>query len=171
MNLLIITSPSAWWKTTLQNELVKRGWKTPTNFTTRKPRSEKEKDEYVFITKKQFFEKLENGDFLEHTEYNNHFYAAGKHLPEGNVVLVADPVWRDMVMQMWARGWMNVKTVYINIDEETQLQRLEDRRTSVLDIKARQKDFNYMSPTSFCLEVEGTDNIEDIANEVEEWVL
>jgi guanylate kinase len=60
---------SASGKTTLQEELLKRDWNRPYNFTTRKPRSEEELDEYVFITKEQFFEKMEKGDFLENTNY------------------------------------------------------------------------------------------------------
>jgi len=54
--------------------MLERGWKRPINFTTRKPRSEREKDEYVFIDEKTFMTKFANGDFLEHTNFNGNYY-------------------------------------------------------------------------------------------------
>lgn len=167
MKLVVITSPSAWGKTTLQNELVERGWKSAINFTTRKPRSEKEKDEYVFINKKQFFTKLANGDFLEHTEFNWNYYWASRALPAGNVVMVLDPVGRDQIMEKYARAWIEVNTVYLNISPELQLERLEERRMSVADIKARQKDFDWMCPTKFCLEMDWDRDVTEIADSLE----
>jgi guanylate kinase len=42
----------------------------PIQYTTRKPRNDKELDIYVFLTRTQFMDKLDNGDFAEFTEYN-----------------------------------------------------------------------------------------------------
>lgn len=168
--VVIITSPSAWGKTWLQNELVERWFKSPINFTTRKPRSEKEKDEYVFVTKKVFMRKLANGDFLEHTEFNGNYYWVSRFLPEWNVVMVLDPTGRSQIMERYARVWLEVATIYLNISPELQLARLEERRMSVIDIKARQKDFDWMSPTKFCLEINGDAPVEEIADIVEDYI-
>lgn len=45
-------------------------FKRPIQYTTRLPRDDSELDTYVFLTKPQFYTKLENGDFIEFTEYN-----------------------------------------------------------------------------------------------------
>lgn len=170
MSLLIISSPSAWGKTTLKDELVRRWWKSALSFTTRKPRSEREKDEYVFLTKRQFFDKLENWDFLEHTQFNWENYGVSKTLPEGNVVIVLDPVGRNQVMEQYARTGERLHTLYLDISPELQLERLEERRMSVIDIKARQKDFDWMSPTKFCMEMDWDEDVALIADEVEESI-
>jgi guanylate kinase len=79
--IIAITGPSGSGKTTLQDYLVDFcGFKKPTNFTTRTPRSDKELDEYVFVTKPQFFRKLDNGDFSEFTQYNGEFYGITKYV-------------------------------------------------------------------------------------------
>ena len=169
-NLLIITAVSCWGKTTLQNELLERWYRSPINFTTRKPRSEKEKDEYVFITKSVFMKKLANGDFLEHTVPNWEYYWTSRFLPSGDIVLVLDPVGRAQVMEKYAREGLKVTTIYLNISPELQLERLEERRMSVIDIKARQKDFDWLSPTKFCLEIDWELNVSEIADIVEDHI-
>ena len=66
--IILITGVSASWKSTLQQRLVDSWeYKKPINFTTRQPRSEAEKDDYVFIDKNIFLKKLANWDFFEHT--------------------------------------------------------------------------------------------------------
>jgi len=169
-SLLIITSPSAWGKTTLKNELVEnRGWKSAINFTTRQPRSEREKDDYVFIDKETFFKKLRNGDFLEHTSYQGEEYAVSRFLPKGNVVMVLDPIGRNQVMSKWAAEGLKVNTVYLEISPEEQRRRLEARVwVSVNDIRGRQKDFRWFDRTKFCLEIDWTRSVIDIADIVED---
>jgi guanylate kinase len=74
------------------NELIFNGCHKPLQFTTRKPRDDKELDDYVFLTKEQFIRKLDNGDFIEHIVYNGEYYAITKYFDTSKSnVFVADP--------------------------------------------------------------------------------
>lgn len=171
--LLLITWVSASWKTTLQEELLRRGWNRPINFTTRQPRSEAELDEYVFLTQEQFFDKLSKWHFLENTNYWGNFYAVSKHLPEGNIVIIVDPVWRAQIMEKVAReleGEYELFTAYLNISIDEQVERLEKRWTVAMEISNRLKDFIWMHPTDWCKQLDGTKDIEQLADELEEFI-
>ena len=168
--LLIITSPSWGGKTTLQNALIEKWWSTTINFTTREPRSEKEKDSYVFLTKEAFMKKVINGDFLENTEFNWEYYWVSKYLPKWNVVTVLDPVGRNKVMEKYAREGKKVVTVYLNISEEEQYRRLENRGWKINEIRERQKDFHWMSPTKFCYLINWEMSTEDIVGDIEDII-
>jgi len=165
--LLLITWVSASGKTTLQNELLERGWKRPINFTTRKPRSEREKDEYVFIDVKTFMKKFANGDFLEHTCFDGNYYWVSRYLPQGNVCIVLDPIGRAQVMEKMARAWLEVTTLYINIPTEVQRQRLEERGCSVNELRARQKDYAWFDKTKFCMDADWEEDVQLAADKIE----
>lgn len=165
--LLIITWVSASGKTTLKDELVDRWWKSALNFTTRQPRMDKELDDYVFIDKETFFWKLEQWHFIEHTEFNWEHYAVSAFLPKGNVVTVLDPVGRNQIMEKFSRDWEEVNTVYIDIPPIVQKDRLEERRVSNLELRQRQADYNWFDRTKFCLELDGTLEVDKLADYVE----
>ena len=148
--VVIITWVSWSWKTTLQNELLNKGWKRPINFTTRKPRSEKELDEYIFLDENQFLKKLKNWDFLEFTQYNWNFYWVSAYLPEWDIAIVLDPVWRSMVSEYFSRKWIEYELYYLDINSDIQRERLEKRWDSVEDIKKRANDLKWFSPTNHC---------------------
>ena len=185
--LVIITGVSWSWKTTLQNELINRGWVRPINFTTRSPRNEKTKeelrqnkadwesdekiggvaftsdelDEYVFLTKKQFLKKLANGDFMESTNWYGNFYWVSKYLPKNEkVCVILDPVGRQQVMAKAAMDWWRIISFYIYIDEDEQYRRLsEERRSSIEDINERLKDNLHFFPTPNCILLNGETSI------------
>ena len=169
--LLIITSPSGWGKTTLKNALLEQWWNDTLNFTTREPRSEREKDEYVFVTKDVFMKKFANWDFLETTEFNWELYWASKYLPEWNVVTILDPVGRNQIMEKFARDGKKVVTVYLNIWEEEQYRRLVERGSSIDEINTRQKDLDWMSPTKFCYVINWELSREEILHNVDDILL
>lgn len=148
--LLIITWVSASGKTTLQNELMKQGWKKPNNFTTRKPRSEKEVDEYIFLNKERYMYLLEYWAFLEFTNGYWNWYAISATLPDNDICIVLDPNWREQVLQKMARIEHNydIKCVYLDIDETLQEKRLTKRWDSKENIAIRKNDFKFFSPSS-----------------------
>lgn len=147
-NLLIITWVSASGKTTLQEELLKRWWDRPLNFTTRKPRSDEELDEYIFLDKDNYFIKMSKWDFLEHTNYNGNWYAVSKFLPKWNVCIVLDPVGREMVLEKVARENLdyNVTCVYLDINKSLQQQRLNKRGDTKEQKELRETDFKWFNP-------------------------
>ena len=154
--LLIITWISGSWKTTLQDELLSRWWVRPINFTTRKPRSDEELDEYVFLNTEQYFSKMKNWDFLESTNYNGNWYWVSSHLQEWDVCIVLDPIGREQALEKMTRLLPNLKPVciYLDLSSDKQIDRLRKRWDSDEQIKARQRDFKWFSPSksSHCLD-------------------
>ena len=179
-NVVLITWVSASSKTTLLNELMKRGWKRPLNFTTRKPRTEdareideegdyfsKELDEYVFINKATFLKKLWNGDFLENVNYWGNFYWVSSNMPEGNVCIILDPAGRAQATAYLKLRGYNVTTVYIDIWRETQAQRLLNRGDSDEEMWKRKQDFEWFMPTPKCIRLNGVMDSSVLADIIE----
>jgi len=79
--MLVLSSPSGAGKTTLCRALLKedKNIKLSISATTRDPRpGEKEGEDYFFITRESFLEKIEKGEFLEHAEVFGHLYGTLK---------------------------------------------------------------------------------------------
>lgn len=168
--IAIITAPSWAWKTTIQNELVARGWKSPANFTTRKPRSDDELDSYVFITEEQFVAKVKNDDFIEFTNYNWNWYWISKHLDESsNVCLVLDPIWRSSALEKIYRLDLpfETNTYFLDISPQVQEERLRKRWDDENSIEERKRDFKWFSPTNNCIVVSWEQDTKIIADIIE----
>ena len=95
----IISGPSGAGKTTLVSMLTKEFDCVVRNvsFTTRAPRSnEKNGVDYHFISREEFEEKIEKGDFLEHAKVFDHYYGTSKSSVDAekkkgkHVILVID---------------------------------------------------------------------------------
>lgn len=147
--LVTITWVSWSGKSTLQSQLVNsQGWKKPINFTTRKPRSDREKDEYVFLTEDQYFTKLKNWDFAEYIKYGDNYYAISKYLSDWVNCMVVDPVGRAVFQKYCAERDIPIFSILIEISEDLQEYRLGFlRRESVSEIEKRKRDFIYMKNT------------------------
>lgn len=128
MKIITITGISWSWKTTLQNELQRRGWAKPLNFTTRQPRNDWELDEYVFLTKEQFKEKRNLWHFLEHTEYRDNFYWISKFIDKDkDLAVVVEPNGREQIREFAEAHSLPFKAYFLELDRETQEQRLSRR--------------------------------------------
>lgn len=148
--IVILTWVSGSWKTSLQEELILRGWSTPINFTTRKPRNNKELDYYVFLTEKQFQIKKKHWDFLETTNYNWNNYWISKFIWDWNIVLILDVNWREEVINKFRDNNIKFKSYYINLTPELQKERLLKRWDNKEQIKKRSNDFDLFYPTDNC---------------------
>ena len=147
--IVIITWVSWSWKTTIQDRLKEEGWYKPINFTTRKPRSNEELDDYVFITKKQFFKKLENWDFLEFTTYWWNYYWISKFdIDNRNFAIIADPIGRSQLIKYFETLWLKYHLIFLEIDEHTQKQRLINRWDNKSDIDKRLLDRKWFESTN-----------------------
>lgn len=185
MEIVLITWVSGSGKSTLQEEFLKRGWKRPINFTTRKPRSDEELDEYVFISKDNFMNKLKNWDFLEHVEYNGNFYWISNCFLRDSfkiwykeyeaaklwdkIVIVVEPIWRAQIIQQLSNLNVKYKSYFLDISQDTQYKRLIKRWDWVEAAKIRANDFKYFTPTSKCIILSGEMSVKTLANIIEWW--
>ena len=152
VNKIVLLTGVSWsGKTTLQEELIHRGWASPQHFTTRKPRGDEELDDYVFLTREQFLTKLGNWDFLEHMEFNWAWYSISKFLPKmKNVVIIVDPEGRQQLTKKFKREWVEYKSYYLDIDKQTQTERLAKRGDEEETKKERSNDFDLFFPSPKC---------------------
>jgi guanylate kinase len=82
-NVFIISAPSGSGKSTLTRELLDRvgNLRFSVSYTTRQPRGQELSGrEYFFISRDQFEQRIENGEFLEHAEVFGNYY--GTHISE-----------------------------------------------------------------------------------------
>jgi guanylate kinase len=81
--VFIISAPSGSGKSTLTRELVKTvpGLRFSISYTTRAPRGqERDGEDYFFVTREGFEQRLARGEFLEHAEVFGNYY--GTHASE-----------------------------------------------------------------------------------------
>jgi len=83
----VVSAPSGAGKTTLCQNLLNKHPDTirvSISCTTRKPRGEEKHGvEYFFLSKSEFFERRESGDFLEWAQVHSNYYATSKsHVEE-----------------------------------------------------------------------------------------
>ena len=79
--LIIISGPSGSGKGTIVEELVKRNkniWLSISCTSRPIRQNEIPNKSYYFITKEEFLNKLDKGEFLEHNEYNGNYYGTPK---------------------------------------------------------------------------------------------
>jgi len=75
--IIVVSAPSGSGKTTLTERILEKmdGIRRSVSYTTRQPRDgEKDAQDYVFISEKDFKEKADNGEFLEWEENFGNFY-------------------------------------------------------------------------------------------------
>jgi GTPase SAR1 family protein len=75
--MIVVSAPSGAGKSTLCNRLVDEFSKVvySVSCTTRAPRGEeKDGEHYYFLSKKEFKERIKNGEFLEHAKVHGNFY-------------------------------------------------------------------------------------------------
>ena len=150
-NQIIITWVSGSWKTSVMDGLIQSSVKfiKPIQFTTREPRDDKELDSYVFITKNQFMEKLDRGDFVEFTEYNWNLYAIGSHINASlSNVFIVEPVGRAALKKHFRLNWIPYKSFFLQLDASDARNRMIDRWDNKSSIENRLKDFKYFFPDS-----------------------
>lgn len=167
--IVILTGVSCSWKSTLQKELAKRGWNSPLNFTTRKPRDDTELDEYVFLTENQYMTKFANWDFLENTKSYWTHYAISKDIKEWNNVIVLDSAGREQVVKELVNRGYEVETYFLTIDKTLQAKRFEERGDDEEEISKRSNDFLIYRPSSTCVLLDWAVDTTVLADMIE-WV-
>jgi guanylate kinase len=107
--LIVISGPSGAGKGTVCNELLEKNdfW-ISVSATTRSPRNgEVTGENYYFITKEKFLEKIASDDFLEYAEVYGNYYGT----PKSEVLKVLEGG-RDVILEIDIQGALKVKKAY-----------------------------------------------------------
>lgn len=140
--LYLLVGPSGTGKTTLFNELVKRGmFIGAISFSTRPMRaSEKQGDPYYFISIEEFDIMARSGYFIEQVTYNGNKYGFTKEeiqesLEKGNVCAVVEAT-GALQLSNFFKG--QVKTIFLKPPPKEELERrMIARGDKPEDVKAR----------------------------------
>jgi len=107
--LIVISGPSGAGKGTVCTELLeKNNFWISVSATTRSPRNgEVPGENYYFITKEKFLERIASDDFLEYAEVYGNYYGT----PKTEVLKVLDGG-RDVILEIDIQGALKVKKAY-----------------------------------------------------------
>ena len=106
---VILSGPSGVGKNVLVDELVKDGYgEYSVSVTTRnKRKGEIEGQDYFFINKSLFKEKIKEEDFFEWAIYNNNYYGTPK-----NYIIEKTEQGKNVIAIIEVQGTMKIKKVY-----------------------------------------------------------
>ena len=105
--VFIISAPSGSGKSTLVSRLmaIDSGLRFSVSYTTRSPRgNEKPGDSYVYISRKEFEDRRDRGEFLEHAEVFGNYY--GTHR---SVLDQAKREGKDLILDIDVQGARQLK--------------------------------------------------------------
>ncbi|MCL4365912.1 AAA family ATPase [Patescibacteria group bacterium] len=171
--LIILTGKTASGKDTVMLKLLSRfpNFKKVITTTSRAPRDGEINDkDYHFISKSEFQEKLQKGDFIEWVEYAGNFYGTEKEQIVNN--LDQSLIWRidpsragqirqfikDAFDQNLAEELLKrVLVIYLTVEDEVILKRLEERNLNQEEIDRRMAEdtrfwLNYKDNYDFVVE-------------------
>lgn len=91
--MIVLAGASASGKTEVAKVLAKKYNIEKVITTTTRPKRIHEVDgaDYFFISNEEFLKKIQDGDFVEYTEYNGHYYGSSKDQISSNKCIVIDP--------------------------------------------------------------------------------
>ena len=141
--MIILIGEGGTGKTTILNELVKRGYKKPVNNTTRPRREDDENTkEYNFVTKEEFEKMWKENKLLQRAEFNGEFYGLDINSLRDDVacISIVDSV-KDIKNRQKELGKedINLKVFYITIPEEERKNRMLKRGDSKQKVEERIK--------------------------------
>lgn len=113
--VFVVSGPSGSGKTTLIKKILQKkifggNLIRPVSFTTRHARKgEKQAKDYFFISKKEFFRKRKNKEFLETTRYLDIYYATSKE----NIANILERG-KSAILCLDTRGSRSIKKLFPN---------------------------------------------------------
>lgn len=142
-SLIILTGKTASGKDTIKASLFKKypNFKKVITTTSRSPRSnEKNGEDYYFLTRVEFENKINTDEFAEYVEYGGNLY--GTYKKELEQAIKDDAIWKiDPSRAGKIREiFKNVVVIYINTPDEVILQRLQKRGLTQEEIEKRMED-------------------------------
>ena len=133
--MIVLIGESGSGKSTIEKELVNRGFKKIVSYTTRPIRkNEVDGIDYHYITEEDFLNKLQNNIFAEYTMYNDWHYGIAKKDCIDNAVVVVEPYG---FRQLKAINNLNIISFYIYVDERERLIRMMRRGDNLMEVFRR----------------------------------
>lgn len=139
--LIIITAPSGAGKTTMVNYIMEKFPKLSfsTSATTREPRkNEVDKEDYFFLSKDEFTERIEKGEFIEWEEvYKGQYYGTLKSEVEAEL-----KSGKDLLFDIDVQGALSIKeqfpenslSIFIKAPNlQTLMSRLSNRKSETAE--------------------------------------
>lgn len=139
--MIILIGESGSGKTTILNELEKRGYQKAINHTTRPKRvGEEQMSEYLFVTKEEFEQMWTDGKLLQRAEFNGEYYGISTNSLKDNVacIQIVDSI-ADVKQRAKELGLEHMKIVsfYIHVPAEERTKRMLARGDSIESIQKR----------------------------------
>ena len=119
--LLVVSAPSGAGKSTLCNRLVEKfpSMTYSISCTTRAPRGdEKNHKHYHFLSRKEFCEQVDRGEFLEHAEVHGNFYGTLQ-----STVRQALSDGEDLIMDIDVQGAAQIRTACAQLPADDPLRK------------------------------------------------
>ena len=111
-------------KTTIVNELVKKGYENEIFYTTRVKRiGEKNMVDHIFIDKQKFEQMRENSEFIAITNVSGNWYGMHKNF-KNNCIIISNI---DMVEQLKKNTKELILVIYIKTSEKQREERMRKR--------------------------------------------
>ena len=150
--LVILSGVAGAGKDTVKREIVKRMSKVNTipSYTTREMRpGDVPGETYIFVSKEQFEEMIQNKEVYEYDIHHNHYYGASKRYiqekaKEGIVIKDYDVNGTQNLVNI-LKGDIKVVTIFLRVPKEELERRLKARidRPSKEEIALRLSRFDY----------------------------
>lgn len=103
---------------------TKRGMTYAKSCTSR-PRRERETDEYYyFLSKEEFEEKIQNGEFLQYVTFNGYYYGTLKETYKCSNLFIMNP---DGIANLSKKDRQQCIVLLIDADESTLVRRMTNR--------------------------------------------
>ena len=151
--LVILSGVAGAGKDTIKKELMKRmeNVETRPSYTSRPKREgDVEGETYNFVTKEQFEQMINNGEFYEYDIHHNNYYGTSKKLlnekiSNGKIIVKDIDVNGTEHLQDLLKADTKVVTIFLRVPKEELEKRLQSRvdKPSPAEIRLRLSRFEY----------------------------
>lgn len=171
--IIVLIGESASGKSTIEKELVKRGFNKIVSYTTRPIRKgEIDGIDYHYISKEEFLNKLHGKFFAEFTIYNEWYYGIAVEDCIDNAVVVVEP---HGFRQLKNLDYINTFSFYIQVNERERLIRMVKRGDNLLEVFRRifsdQGVFQFIDQeVDYVIDNNSNINIDDVVDYIVEII-